>query len=378
MEEKEYFIEDELLIKINLQLFANPEDEGRTEEPTEKKIREAREKGKVAKTSELSSALVLLVTFIILAFMAKNVLGEILEYMRGIFTNLYKKDFSIENYRNIVVLSGITGIKIIGPIMLASIVIAFISDVVQVGFQISLHPLKPELSKISFTFEKLKQKIFFSRQVGVNLLKAVIKMIIVISISILIIKSDYSLIMKTINMGVFSAIKVISWTAFKMVLWVSIVLIVISFFDYLYQKWEHIQSLKMTVQEVKEERKQYEGDPLIKAKQKERFRSLILRRIIQEVPKADVVVTNPTHFAVALLYDPEYMAAAQVIAKGSDLMAARIKEIAEENYVPIMENRPLARALYNEVEIGEEIPNHLFEAVALILGKVYKMKEEAV
>ncbi len=371
-------IEDELLIQLNLQLFADPEAEGKTEEPTEKKIRESREKGKVAKTTELSSALILLITFIILAFLAKIIMNDLLHFMRGIFTNIGQPGFAVKNYRNIMIFGGITVLKILAPIMLASMTIAVVADVLQVGFQISLHTIKPEFSKISFTFEKFRQKIFFSRQVGVNLAKAIIKVIIIAGISILIIRSDHSRIVRTIHMGLIGSLKIVSWTAFKMILWISIIMIFFSLFDYLYQKWEHMQSLKMTVQEVKEERKQYEGDPLIKARQRERFRAMIMRRIIQEVPKADVVVTNPTHFAVALMYDPEYMEAAQVTAKGADLIAKRIREIAVENDVPLIENRPLARALFDEVEIGEEIPSYLFEAVAEVLSTVYKMKEEAV
>ncbi len=371
-------MEDELIIKLNLQLFADPEAEGRTEEPTEKKLREARDRGKVAKTTELSSALILLVLFLLLAFMSKNIMGSIMEFMRSTFNNLNSSNFNIKNYRSIMVIGGITVAKILAPVMLAAVVIAFTADILQVGFKISLHPIKPELSKISFTFEKFRQKIFFSRQVGVNLAKAVIKVIIIAVVSILIIRSDHSQIMRTINMGITSSLEIVAWTAFKMILWVSIIMIFLSLFDYLYQKWEHIQSLKMTIQEVKEERKQYEGDPLIKARQRERFRAMVIRKIIQEVPKADVVVTNPTHFAVAMLYDSEYMNAAQVTAKGADLIARRIKEIAVEHDVPVIENRPLARALYDEVEVGEEIPSYLFEAVAEILGTVYKMKEEAV
>ncbi len=137
-------MEEYLLININLQLFADPEDEGRTEEPTEKKIREAREKGKVAKTSELSSALVLLITFFILSFMGKGILGDLLEFMKGIFNNLHKVDFTIKNYRNIMVLGGITTAKILMPLMLAAMTVAFFADVVQVGFQISWHPIKPD------------------------------------------------------------------------------------------------------------------------------------------------------------------------------------------------------------------------------------------
>ena len=239
-----------------------------------------------------------------------------------------------------------------------------------------MKPLQPKFSKISFTFEKMINRVFFSRQVFVNLIKSVLKIAVIVVVSFIIIKADYNKIILTMHLNVFNSIGIISWTAFKIILWVSIILIVFSLFDFLYQRWEHYQSLKMSVHEVKEERKQYEGDPYIKAKQKERHRELATRRMMQEVPKADVVVTNPTHFAVALLYDKDYMEAAQVVAKGADLIAKRIKDIARDNNVPVVENRELARALYREVEIGDEIPEHLWEAVARVLIYIYRMREE--
>lgn len=367
---------DELILRINLQLFANPEDEGRTEEPSEKKIREAREKGKVAKTTELSAALVLLFSFVTIWIMARGTLSGLTDFMRSIFSGLHETEVALGNYRDLLTRMGLTVIKIAGPILIAALAVSLVADVVQVGFQFSSEPLRPDISKISFTMEKLMQRVLFSRQVGVNLLKSVLKVAIIVIISFFIIRSDFPLIVGTIDMGILGEINVLSWVALKIIVWVSIVMILFSLFDYMYQRWEHMQSLRMTVPEVKEERRQLEGDPYIKARQRERFRAMALRRIAQEVPRADVVVTNPTHFAVALLYENEYMNAPQVIAKGADLIARKIIEIARENGVTVMENPPLARALYREVDIGEEIPPHLFEAVAYVLSAVYELDKE--
>lgn len=367
---------EEIYIKINLQLFAAPEDEGRTEEPTEKKLREARERGKVAKTTELSSALILLIGFFIFAAFSKYLLFGFMDYMREIFANLERIEFTFGNSRRIIVAGLVQFAKLAGPILITSMVVAFIADVVQVGFKFSLHPLKPEFSKISFTFEKLISRIFFSRDVFVNFIKSVFKVIIILGIAILVLKSDYPQIVTTIRLGLGESIRIVSWSIFKIGVWTALILLIFSGFDYMYQRWAHIQSLKMTIQEVKEERKQYEGDPLVKMRQRERHRELAMRRMMQEVPKADVVVTNPTHYAVALLYEPDYMEAAQVVAKGVDLIAKRIIDIAKEYGVPVVEERVLARTLYNEVEIGEEIPPTLFEAVAHLLAYVYSMSEK--
>lgn len=378
MNEKFKLKQDELIITINLQLFANPEDEGRTEEASEKKIREAREKGKVAKTHELAAALVLFGTFLIIVVTSTSILTHITKFMQYMFTHLDKIDITLGNFRQIAVDSGLAMFKILGPILIIAFIIALVSDIVQVGFQFTAETIKPDISKISFTFQKLAERILFSRQVGINLIKSIVKVIMIGLVSYLIIKSDFPMVVKTLDMGMMSQIKVLSWITFKIILWMSIFMVIFSLFDYMYQRWEHMQSLKMTVPEVKEERRQLEGDPYIKARQKERFRSLALRRIISEVPKADVIVTNPTHYAVALLYDNEYMNAPQVIAKGVDLLAYRIIAIAQENRIYVMENPPLARALYKEVDIGEEIPPHLFEAVAYVLSTVYQLDKEAV
>ncbi len=365
---------DELIIKINLQLFASAEDEGRTEEPTEKKIREAREKGKVAKTTELSSALILLFGLLFLAIFSKKMLADFMGYMKYIFTNIDKINFTYGNSKEIIFNGFWQFVKLGVPIMIVTVFIAFLAEVVQVGFKFTLHPLKPDFSKISFTFEKLMSRIFISKEVTVNFIKSVIKVFIILGIAAMVVKSDYSNIITTMHIGILKAVGIVSWSTFKIGIWTAIILLLFSGFDYMYQRWAHLQSLKMTVQEVKEERKQYEGDPLVKMRQRERHREFAMRRMMQEVPKADVVVTNPTHYAVALLYDRAYMEAAQVVAKGADLIAKRIKEIAEASGVPVVENRVLARTLYREVEIGEEIPPTLYEAVANLFTYVYKLR----
>jgi flagellar biosynthetic protein FlhB len=370
---------DEILININLQLFASPEDEGRTEEPTEKKLREAREKGKVAKTVELSSALILLTTLFLIAILYKYLILDFVQYMKSIFSNIDKIDFTYGNINRIISAGFIQFLKMSVPVLIISVISAFFADFLQVGFQFSFYPLQPDFSKISFTFEKLMNRVLFSREVLVNFLKSVLKVGIIIFVAILVIKSDYPKIAVSINLNLTEAIKLTLWSTFKLGMWTAIILLIFSIFDYLYQRWAHIQSLKMTIQEFKEELKQYEGDPHIKARQRERHRQLAMRRMMQQVPKADVVVTNPTHIAVALLYEPEYMNAAEVIAKGADFLAKKIIEIAKANNVPIVEDRPLARMLYEQVEVGDEIPPVLFEAVANLLAKVYEMrKKEAV
>ncbi len=370
--------EETLKIKINLQLFASPEEEGRTEEPTERRLREAREKGKVAKTTELSSALILLLVIGTLIIFSNFYKKEVLKFLHFIINSM--KEVNSENFSLKVI--GIESIKTIAkllfPVFLAAITGAIAGNVAQTGFLFTLEPLKPDLSRISFTFDKLVQRILFSRYVAVNLAKSLFKVIAIGVVSFLIIKANLDKLIGTIYLTLPESLNVVSATSIKIIMWVGIILLIMSGFDYAYQRWEHLQNLKMTVQEIKEERKQYEGDPLIKMRQRERHRMLAMRRMMQEVPKADVVVTNPTHYAVALLYEPETMNAAQVIAKGQDLIAFKIIAIAQENNVPVIENRLLARTLYYEVEIGEEIPPHLYEAVATLLAQVYRMKEEVV
>ena len=362
---------------VNLQLFA-AEDEGRTEEPTEYKKRKAREEGKVVKTQELPSALVLIFgfafIFLFFKYMYRNSMGMMEQYL-GMVNEISKSGENI-----IFLLKPILPLmlRFLVPILGVVFVAALLGNVVQVGFRFSSKPIQPDFEKINPNPIRFFTKILFSRQTIVNLGKSIFKIAAISVISFLLIKKDLNNFAKTMDMGLIQAMHLPLIIALKLIMVTGGVLLVLSLPDYLFQRFEHIESLKMTRQELKEERKLLEGDPLMRAKMRERQREFARRRMIQEVPNADVVITNPTHFAVALKYEAFRMTAPVCIAKGQDLIAQKIKEVAEKNDVVIVENKPLARELYRRVDIGDEIPDDLFSAVAEVLAFVYKLKKQAV
>jgi flagellar biosynthetic protein FlhB len=198
--------------------------------------------------------------------------------------------------------------------------------------------------------------------------------IILSGLAFLIIQGNIHRITNLLRVPFLQAFGEIARLAFSLLVYAGIILLVLSIFDYMFQRHLHRESLKMTRQEVKEERKTYEGDPMVKSRMKQRMQELLSRNMVQNVPEADVVVTNPTHYAVAMQYRRELMEAPTVIAKGADQIAFRIREVAEESEVPLIENKPLARALYAEVEIGDVIPEKFYEAVVAVLKQVYRMK----
>lgn len=359
--------------RFDLQLFA-AEDEGRTEEPTEKKLRDAREKGQVAKTQELPQAVVVIFGFMVIFFFGKwiyDTIAKMVNYYVSTFSrfSLTEKNLLIEFYR-----LALTSAKILLPVFIAATVAAILGNVAQVGFQISTHPLKFDLSKIKFDPATMFKRIFFSKQVGMNLFKSVFKVVVVGLIAYLIVISDYDKIIKTPDISIAEALETVSIIALKIILWSSVLLLVLSIPDYIFQKREFIDSLKMTKEELKEELKETVGDPHIRARLREMQREIAVRTMIREVPKADVVVTNPVHFAVALRYERNVMDAPVVIAKGLDRLAIRIRQIAQENDIFIIENRPLAQDLYYRIEVGDMIPEDLFYAVSLVYAELYRKK----
>ncbi len=368
---------DELLksFSFDIQLFA-AEDEGRTEEPTEYKKRKAREEGKVVKTQELPSALVLLFGFFVIFLLSKviyrNASGMV-EYYLNLVPEVVKSGENV-----IFLLKPMLPIiaKMIGPVLGVVFFAAFVGNIAQVGLQFSTKPIQPDLSRINPNPIRFFTKILFTSQSLVNLGKAIFKIAAISAIAFFLIRKDVYSIMKTVDMGVAQGFYLVTSIAFKLVMIVSGILLLLSLPDYLFQRYQHIESLKMTRQELKEERKLLEGDPLLRAHMREKQREFAKRRMMQEVPKADVVITNPIHYAVALKYEALKMSSPYCVAKGQALMAERIREIAEENDVAIVENRPLARELFRRVDIGDEIPEDLFTAVAEVLAFVYKLKEK--
>ncbi|MBN2442453.1 MAG: flagellar biosynthesis protein FlhB [Spirochaetales bacterium] len=360
-------------LSFDLQLFA-AEDEGRTEEPTEKKLREAREKGQVAKTIELPQSIVVIFGILVIFFLGSWIYHNVVQmstHYLGSFSRfeITERSIIIEFAKIIIFFT-----KTLMPLFAAVFVAAILGNIVQVGFQISTHPLKLDWSKIKFDPATIFKKTFLSKQIAMNLFKTLFKVAAIGLIAYLIIKTDFDVILKTPDLSIGLAFESIAVITLKIILWTSVVLLVLSIPDYYFQKREFIESLKMTKEELKEELKETVGDPYIRARLKEMQREIATRNMIKEVPKADVVITNPTHFAVALQYDNVIMEAPKVMAKGLDSMALKIRQIARENNIMIVENRPLAQELYYTLDIGDFIPEKLFYAVSLVYAEFYKQK----
>ena len=244
---------------------------------------------------------------------------------------------------------------------------------IQVGFLFTVKPITPDFSRIVPRLGKWIRRSFASTEALFNFAKSIVKIAVVGLIGYLNIMGALPQLTMLALTSFFTGVSLISQVAFRMVLESAIAFLVFSAVDYWFQRRQHMESLKMSKQEVKEERKMYEGDPLTRSRLRERMREIMRRTMLTAVPKADVVITNPTHFAVALEYNRALMSAPTVIAKGADLVAQKIKEIAGESSIPIMENKPLAQALYREVEIGDTIPEKFYEALSIILAEVYKI-----
>lgn len=357
---------------MDIQWFASPEDEGRTEEPTERKIRKEREEGKVAKTAELSSALILIFGISIIGIMAKYMTSNLLDMMSYFFSVSTSVDISSTSVITPLFFTYL--FKIISIIMGVVFIVAFMANVLQVGFLFTVKPIIPDFSRIKLDFGRFFKKTLFSGEAAFNLTKTVMKVIIVAVLLYLNIRANADKFLHLIDVPVREGFRFIAGITFSLILESGIALLILSFPDYMFQKKLHRESLKMSVWEIKEEMKQEEGDPNIKNRLRERMQQLLNSNMIQNVPKADVVITNPTHYAVALEYDGRRMNGPVVTAKGQDNVAQRIKAVAKENDVPIVENRYLARSIYAEVRIGDEIPEKHFQAVSIILREIYIMK----
>ncbi|HAV43360.1 TPA: flagellar biosynthesis protein FlhB [bacterium] len=361
---------------FDLQLFASAEEEGRTEQPTGRKVSKAREKGQVAKSAEVTQALVLLFGFVLLCLISPYMLGEIVGFSRYIFGHLHEIKLTPGNVISFLIVILFLFFKVVFPIMFVAAIVAFLGDYIQVGYKWTLEPLKFKFSKLMPNPAKVLKRLWISKMTVWNLLKSGVKVSIIAYLSYQVIRKNYGAILLTMGWDVTASLFFICKLAFEIIIKATIVFLIISIVDYFFMKHEHIEGLKMTKQEVKDEHKMMEGDPLIKGAIKRRQREIARQRMMQEVPKADVVITNPVHIAVALKYDPAYMSAPTVVAKGEDIMAQKIIEVAREHGVPIIENKPLAWALYESAEIGDEIPPELYRAVAEVLSYIYQNKGE--
>jgi flagellar biosynthetic protein FlhB len=358
------------LLWIDLQWFA-AEDEGRTEDPTEYKLRKAREEGRVAKSQELNGALVLLIPALVLVALAPGMMNTCTEMIRFFLLR------STTTEINDPVLAQAFlryFIKLVLPIAASAVLAGLASNLVQNGgFIFSVKPIAINMGKISPNFPKYFKRVLFSSEGLFNLAKSLIKVGVIAFVAYLTIRGEVPRLVSMLSTSLWQAIVFVASLAARIILVSAIIFIAISVPDYVFQRRQFIESLKMTRQEIKEEYKQMEGDPLVKSRLRQRMRELLSQNMMVNVPKADVVITNPTHFAVAMQWDRSTMRAPMLTAKGADLQAQRIKQLARENDVPIVENKPLARALYAEVEIGDMIPDEYYQALAVILAKVYAL-----
>jgi flagellar biosynthetic protein FlhB len=259
------------------------------------------------------------------------------------------------------------------PVLIVAFVAAILGNVVQVGFLFTVKPITPDFGRITPRFSRWLQRAFGSSEALFNLAKSVVKVVIIVAIAYLNIRGALPRITRLVMMPFALGVSLIAQLGFRIVLEAAIAMLAFSAVDYWFQRRQHRESLKMSKQEVKEERKMYEGDPLTRSRLRERMREIMRRNMLKAVPKADVVITNPTHYAVALEYNRSLMIAPTVVAKGADLVAQKIREVAQENGVPLVENKPLAQALYREVEIGDVIPEKFYDVMSTILAEVYRV-----
>ena len=353
---------------FDLQLFADDGGE-KTEEPTAKKKSDARNKGQVAKSQELNAAFVLFIGFWAMKILGAHIYSEIAAYTAYIFGHLnttVDTETVIRLFLSIVMIL----LKTAFPIMVAIMLIGLAINLVQVGWNFTTEPLGFDLSKLNPIngFGRM-----FSKRSLVELIKSLFKILIIGLFLYENLKDEILQMPKLLYLDLSASMAQIADIIFMMAFKICAIFFALAILDYMYQKWDHNEQLKMTKQEVKEEFKQMEGDPQIKGKIKQKQREMAMSRMMREVPKADVIITNPTHFAVALRY-AEGMRAPEVIAKGQDLVALKIKDVAREAGVVIVENKPLARALYASVEIGGTVPPELYKAVAEVLAYVYHLK----
>lgn len=366
-----------LILPYNLQWFADGEGGEKTEPATQKKLDDARKEGKVAKSKDLTEGFALVVLFLLL----KVFIGYIGDRMVGLFDNTIGRmaEFEKVNRAGLSTVAVTTMLSnailelllIIWPFLVFGFAIAFLLSIYQVGWKVSTKPLEPKLSK----FNPINGfKRIFSKDSIFELVKSIAKIGIIAYVTYTSLKDEANNLFILYEISLNQAIALVGEIILDVGLKIAIVFVFIGVVDYFYQRWKFADEMKMTKQEVKDEYKNTEGDPQIKGRIRQKMREVSQRRMMQDVPKADVVITNPTHFAVAIKYDAEVSTAPVVVAKGEDFLAQKIKEVAKEHNVQIVENKPLARMLYHNVDIGAEIPPELYQSVAEVLAMVYHMK----
>lgn len=357
-------------LRLDLQFFAGE----KTERATDKKRQDSRKKGQVLKSQDVTSALVILSVFLMLFFLAGFIRERFFTFFQHSFTHFFSiKQFDANTAMTIYTEVVIEMAIILLPIMVIAVIAGIAGNLFQFGWLFTTEPLKFDLKKLD-PIKGLKR--MFSIKAIVELMKSVLKISFIGTVTFFVIWTNIENVLSLAFKTAWDTFSTIGQLAAIMGISASFTLLFIAILDYFYQKYDYEKNLKMSKQDIKDEHKNTDGDPLIKSRIKQRQREMAMRRMMQEVPTADVVITNPTHYAIAIKYKDGEMDAPIVVAKGVDFIAQKIKMIAKEHDIVTVENRPLARALYDQVELDETVPEEFFKAIAEILAYVYRIQRK--
>jgi flagellar biosynthetic protein FlhB len=351
--------------------MAEEQFQERTEQATPRRREKAREEGKVARSAELNSAVILCLGAVTLYFLGPLLITQLQQFMIYIFNEAPKMNASYDTLVALLSSKILTFFFLLGPILIILVLIAYGINVMQVGFLFTGKPLEPKLDKLNIANG---MKRLFSVRSLVELVRDTVKLIVIGVVGYKAVSSqlDTFFLLSDNSVSVFAG--AMGKMALKTTLQIGVVMLILAILDYAYQKYDFEKSIRMSRQDIKDEYKDTEGSPQIKSRIRQIQREMSRKRMMQDIPDADVVVTNPTHLAVALKYRPDEMDAPMVVAKGERLIAEKIKEIAKAAGVPVVENQPLARALFNMCEVGSYVPAKLYRAVAEVLAYVYRLK----
>jgi len=353
----------------------NDKDQERTEQATPRRREEARKKGQVAKSQEVASVAILLACLTYFNFDSVRLLKKMMDNLSGFLRSSGTLLINTSNIQSLAVEWVYEFLILIAPLLLTVLAAGLLANFVQVGFLFSAEALTPRFSKID-PFKGFQR--LFSMKSFAELIKNLMKLSIVSYVAYVTVKGEIDGLPSLMDRSIGDITAYMGEISFKIILRTSWVLVVLAILDYVYQRWDFEKGLKMSRQEIKDEFRQTEGDPLIKARIKRIQREMARKRMMAKVPKADVVITNPDHIAVALKYDQAKMFAPVVVAKGTGFLAERIRELARQNTVPVIENKPLAQVLYKMVKVEEAIPENLYRAVAEVLAYVYGLKDKRI
>ena len=348
--------------------------EEKTEKATPKKRRDPRKEGNVLQSKEIVTAASVLGIFSAVRLLAGFIIKNLLSFTARMYENSATYDVTAKNFMPLIVQMITVVVMIVGPVCAVAMLLGIIPTVAQTRGLFTMKALKPKFSRLN-PLEGIKK--LFSMQAIVGILKGLIEVIVIGYMIFNEISDRMPIILSLMDAGLMQGLAYIGLSVFDMVMLICILLVFVAAGDFLFQWWQFEKKLKMSKQEVKEEFKQMEGDPQVRSKIKQRQQQMAQSRMMQDVPSADVIIRNPTHYAVALKYDQDKNRAPEVIAKGKDYLAMKIVEIAEKNDIMCVEDPPLARSLYADVDIGREIPYELYNAVAEILTVVYREKNKS-